>query len=410
MQTIRLGDRYFDMESEELQRAIEETPDIRATRPVCMCKPAPLEMYVAHIAGRYVIKRMPNTAHLHDPQCASYEAPRAVSGAADVEGRAILHDAESDVTTLRLAFSLSKTNNSHAATQLPSMADTAKSPMSRLTMRAMMDYLWDTAGLNRWHPSMHGKRNYGVVFKYVRRAIEQTLAKRMSLGDALYMPQPFHLPQADGIRDRANAALARCAFQRSGKQALMLLFGEVKSFAEARQGVLAQIKHAPWLSFYLSPALDTTMQRVFEAELALWNARPNLHLMMLASFAQNAGGLYEVVELALMLVDEGWVPVSSLADVQMFGRLAGEGRAFLKGLRFNALVNERFADLLLTDTFAPTAVYYVSGSEPQGLLERLACECEAVGLGVLFLPVAQVATAELPEAKPPKRFQPGRPA
>lgn len=402
-QSIRLDGHEYDVDADALQAAIAAVKDIRETRPVCMCRrDEPPEMYVASVNRRFVVKRMPNTAHLHHPTCASYEAPRAVSGIAEVEGRAILHDAESDWVTLKLAFSLSKNNSSHAAAQAPTPPDSAKTSIARLSLRATIDYLWDAAQLNRWNPNMAGKRNYSVVHKYVCRAVAHTLAKRSALAETLYMPEPFYSAEAAEIRQRAERALVRCAFQRTGKQSLMLMFGEVKAFSEARQGAVVQIKHAPFVQFYLLQELNTKMLRIFDAELSLWNARPELHLIMLGTFAQNAAGMYEIAEVALMVVDEGWIPVASLRHVQLFERLAGEGRAFLRGLRFNADEHARFADVLLTDTERPTAVYFTSGTESEGDIGQLACECEEMGIAALFLREAELRDAALPPTKAKK--------
>jgi hypothetical protein len=324
-QVIAISGKYYDIYSDELQRAIESTADIRASRPLCLCREPALEMYVARVNGHFVVKRMPNTAHLHNPMCESYEAPQAISGVAAVEGKAILHDPENDIVTLKLAFALTKNGASHAAAQAPAPPDGAKVSISRLTLRSTIDYLWNAAQLNRWHPSMICRRNYSVVYRYVQRAVHNTNAKRTSLSQALYMPEPFYSAGASAIKERADSALARCAYQRTGKQPLMLVFGEVKSFAEVRQGIIAQIRHAPFTSFYVSHALNAKLLRIFDAELALWNARPELHLLLLGTFAQNAGGMFEFTEVALMLVDEGWIPVSSLHDVRMFTRLAAEG-------------------------------------------------------------------------------------
>jgi len=399
-QTIRLHGKLYDIEGEDLQRAIDAATDIRSQRPVCMCLPSdPLEMYVAKVNGRHVIKRMPDTGHLHDPACASYEAPATVSGITEVDGRAILHDQDTELVTLRLGFSLSKTNSSHAPAAAPTPPDSAKATISRLTMRSTIDYLWDAAQLNRWHPSMAGRRNYSVAWKYVRRATENTYAKRASLSSTLYMPEPFYADRAPDIKDRAHQALARCAHQRSGTQPLSLLFGEVKAITPARAGAHVQIRHAPFLDFYIGQALHEKMQRIFDADLALWNSDTNLHLMLMATVAQNAAGLYELLELALMLTDSGWIPVRSLQDLQLHELLATSQRSFLKGLRFNADEHTRFADALLTDTDRPTAIYLTTGSETPEEQQQIAYECEDSGLAVHFVRGSDVAAAQLPPAK-----------
>lgn len=72
------------------ERTISEThPDFQAMaavahrqhmRPLCLCKAPGLEMYVASIGERYILKRMPETGSQHAMTCASYEPPLACPG------------------------------------------------------------------------------------------------------------------------------------------------------------------------------------------------------------------------------------------------------------------------------------------------------------------------------------------
>src|ERR1700709_2250854 len=78
-------------------------------RPMCMCSPAGVPMYVAKAGAHYVIKRMPNTGGTHAPGCASWEPRAGLSGLGEVKGGAIQENIEDGITTLKLDFSLSKT-------------------------------------------------------------------------------------------------------------------------------------------------------------------------------------------------------------------------------------------------------------------------------------------------------------
>lgn len=63
-------------------------------RLLCACTQPPQEMYVALVADSYLVKRMPGTAHLHHPDCVSFEAPPELSGLGDVLGQAIVAEEE----------------------------------------------------------------------------------------------------------------------------------------------------------------------------------------------------------------------------------------------------------------------------------------------------------------------------
>src|SRR3546814_739966 len=77
-------------------------------RPRCLCRQPGVEMYVARIQGKHILKRMPNTGSDHNPGCDSYEPPAELSGLGEVMGAAIHEDPDQNVTALKLDFSLSK--------------------------------------------------------------------------------------------------------------------------------------------------------------------------------------------------------------------------------------------------------------------------------------------------------------
>lgn len=396
MQMIEFRGSHYPVDSDALQVVLNGCDDLRKTRPTCLCVDPPVPMYVSKYKGHHLVKRMPDTGHQHSPMCDSYEVPAVLSGSCELEGKAIVHDEESGTTTLKLAFALSKTGASHATVTDVAETDTAKVTRTRLTMRSLVDYLWSEAQFNRWHPGMEGRRNYAVLHKYVGRALAGVKSKKLLLAEAMYMPEPFFAINAQEIEMRARAALARCAYQRTGNQPMMLMFGLVKDFTPARSGAMLQIKHAPFVQFYIPHALVQRMDRLFESEHVLWRAHEDSNMMVIASIFQNAGGVYELQEVALMLVDRHWLPISGLSQMQMTGRLVAERRSFIRSLAFNGGQREVLADFLLTDCAPPCAVYMVPDGQDEDVRLPLIQECDDAGLGVAFVSQSHIGAAVLP--------------
>lgn len=160
-------------------------------------------MYVARTGGRHVLKRMPGSGARHDFDCESYEPPPGLSGLGDIEGDAIVESAENGVTLLSLDFALTKLAGRTAPEGRETFdAGAVKTDGARLSLRALLHYLWDQAEFNRWRPAMTGKRNWAVIRKYLLEAVEGKIAKGKPLADMLYIPEMFDISREAAIRQR----------------------------------------------------------------------------------------------------------------------------------------------------------------------------------------------------------------
>ena len=163
-------------------------------------------MYVASFGDRHILKRMPETGPQHDPACDSDEAPYELSGFGHVAGSAIQENAEDGVTTLRLDFSLSKTGAKTTSAPEPGGdAGSVKTDGSKLSLRALLHYLWDQAEFNRWRPGMTGKRNWAVIRKFLDQAANGKTAKGKALSDILFIPEMFRSEREAEITQRRTA-------------------------------------------------------------------------------------------------------------------------------------------------------------------------------------------------------------
>ncbi|MCU7376249.1 DUF1173 domain-containing protein [Paucibacter sp. O1-1] len=322
---------------------------VRQRRPRCLCRPEGIEMYIARVAGNYVVKRMPGTGDRHAPACPSYEPPPQLSGIRPLLGCAIKEDPISGMTLLKLGFSLSRRPANMTPIRLPSVVSTVGSSNPRLSLRALLHYLWDQAELTRWHPGFEGRRSWGAVRRQLLQAASRMLACGEALSSKLDVPEPFSVEQADAIRARRHARWAEAAKSRSGNSSMFLLIAEAKEVVPARHGHKLVIKHLPDVGFALEPSLYHRLVTRFEPELTLWSATDDIHLIIIATFGIGPELLPHIAELSLMTVDRHWLPVETMGDKQLLERLVRTRRSFLRLLRYDLSPDTQIPALVLTD-------------------------------------------------------------
>ena len=361
-----IDDVRYDGDDACFQEALSEVYLLRL-RPLCLCRPEGLPMYVAKTRGRLMVKRMPMTGRSHDPSCASYEAPDEVGGLGQLRGAAIQEDPDEGVTILNLGFPFTKGAVRKAPTPSNLEPDTVKVEKARLSLLATLHYLWREGELTRWSPGMAGKRFWGLVRRQLLSAAEGAQAKGQPLVERLYIPEPFSVEHKGEIAGRRTGLLAKMMTAGPAKQRpLMLLIGEVKAFEAARYDVRMVVKHCPDFSFFISEEANKRLASRFERELAAWNGLADSHLMVIALFSVPPSGIGQIEEAALMLTDEHWLPVDGGLDLALLAELVRQRRRFERTLRFNMPTNKPLAVAVLQDTSPkPTALYI----EPAGASE-----------------------------------------
>lgn len=349
-------------------------------RPRCLCQRDAqgqgIEMYVARLLDGYIVKRMPNTGSQHNTACPSYEPPADLSGLGQLLGTAILENPSTGTTTLKLDFPMTKMPGRSAPSPASSNASSVSSQGNKLTLRSLLHYLWDQAELTRWQPGFAGKRSWATVRRHLLRAAENKVVGGHPLLASLYIPEVFSVENKDAITARRLQQWTRSRPASGSPQPLMLMISEVKEIVPSRYGYKAVIKHVPDQPFGLDDKLYRRLGRCFEQELALWSAAENLHMLMIATFRMTDAGLPNIVELSLMPATPQWHLVEDQFDRQLAEKLVGEGRSFIKCLRYNAPVSEVGASASLTDCGASPQILIVARrsfneDEIPGDLERL---------------------------------------
>jgi len=374
MAIYQVGNQSIHSDDPALLEILAESYSAKM-RPLCLCRTPGIEMYVAKVNEKYLIKRMPNSGSGHAPACDSYEPPPELSGLGQVIGSAIQENPDEGTTSLKFDFSLSKGASRSAPTPSGKEADSVKTDGNKLTLRGTLHYLWEEAGFNRWAPTMAGKRSWYVIRKYLMQAAEDKIAKGASLSSILYLPESFNAEKKNEITQRRMAQMMRIATPEKGTRRLMLAVGEVKEVAQSRYGHKIVLKHLPDCHFMMNDDIHKRLLKRFEVELGLWDALEGTHLMMIGTFSIGATGVASLEEVALMSVTENWIPFESTFEKMVLDALTQQNRRFMKGMRYNLPSTRPLACAVASDTEPqPTAMYVV----PPGASEDYTAAVESL--------------------------------
>ncbi|WP_341274964.1 DUF1173 domain-containing protein [Acidovorax temperans] len=371
LQHFSIHGRVFASTDPGLQLALASIHD-DAGRPRCLCVAGGVEMYVAR-HRKYVVKRMPETGKDHHPSCPSYEPDAALSGLGELMGEAVL-EPESGRVELRVDFPWARTQGhalSRGASSEPAEITVAR---RRMSLRAVMHYLFERAGFNRWTPAMAGKRNQGVLCKYLLTAAAEIDVKGIPLAERLYVPEPFQESTKADSAQRRREKLAILQPQE-GHAPLALVIGEFKACDHADHACRIWIRHMPDAPL-LMPA--KSWERLARVHAPLLEARDadtgrRVRLMIAALIRARREFTYEIDGASLMLVSDQWIPLEGVHECPLLDELVGQQRRFLKPLRYDAPQGCAFPNVLVLDGGSmPIPLYIVSAFA--GAKERAAKE------------------------------------
>jgi len=353
-----IGDQTFDEDAPELQARLERAY-AQKLRPLCRCKNPPLPMYIARVDDLYFIKRMPLSGPGHDPACSSYQPPYELSGLGSLIGNAIHIDA-SGKAALKLEFALTKKGTRGAPASSSEASESAlRNETKKLSLRAVLHYLWEAGELTEWRSSWSGKRGWGRVRTSLINAASQMTARGEPLSDILFVPEVFHQEDREGIASRRANALANALDAGHGPRKLMVTVAEVKDFAVARSGQKIFVRHLPF-PFMIQGGTWRRLSARYETELELWRSSEDFHLIMIATFGISAAGIASIEEIAMMVVNENWIPFESIHEQHLLERLSRLKRKSVKGLRFNLSREQPVVSITLPEQRpAPVAMFIV---------------------------------------------------
>ncbi|PDV86115.1 hypothetical protein CO652_23515 [Rhizobium sp. H4] len=373
MRQFSLGEQTFDETSSDFQPLLARAYELKL-RPLCRCREPPVPMYIARADSQYLVKRMPLSGRDHDPACPSHEPPYEISGLGPLIGNAIQLDAATGAAVLKLDFSLSKRGSRTVAPAASTSSEIVRNEPKKLSLRAMLHYLWDVGELTEWTSLWTGKRGWGRVRSSLVNAARQMTVRGGPLSDILFVPEVFHQADKEAIAARRAVALAGAQATASGPRRLMIAVAEVKEFGAARDGEKIVVRHLPF-PFMIEQRTWKRLSARYETELELWRSSDESHLILIATFGISGAGIAAIEELAMMVVNENWVPFESLHEQHLLERLSGSRRKSVKGLRFNLSREQPIVSLTLPGQRPhPAAMFIVpasADSEYEAALEAM---------------------------------------
>lgn len=358
MRQFLIGNQVLDESSPDFQLQLERAYE-QKLRPLCRCREPPVPMYIARMEGQFLIKRMPLSGRDHDPACPSYEPPYELSGLGPLIGNAIQIDAATGAAMLKLDFSLSKRGSRSASASSSAASERVRSDPKKLSLKAMLHYLWETGELTEWTSLWAGRRGWGRVRSSLLNAARQMIVRGGPLSDILFVPEVFHQEDKEGISARRAAMLAGAQVTGPGPRKLMMTVAEVKEFSSARDGQKILVRHLPF-PFLIDESAWKRLQARYETELELWRSNQEFHLITITTFSISGAGIASVEEVALMVVNENWIPFETIHEQQLLERLSGLKRRSIKGLRFDLSRVQPIASVTLPEARpGPVAMFVV---------------------------------------------------
>ncbi|MES2956687.1 MAG: DUF1173 family protein [Pseudomonadota bacterium] len=361
MQTQRLSirGRVFGADDPAIQSVLAQVHH-SAERPRCLCVPGGIEMYVSR-RGTFLAKRMPDTGGSHHPGCVSYEPDPASSGPGELLGDALRESPTGEVE-LSVDFPWTRMQGSGRSRRDARSSRAVEEARRRISLHEVMHFLFERARFNRWTPAMEGKRNQGVLHKYLTEAAQDVRARGVSLAQRLYVPEPFsEATHSEAVRRRR----ARLDVLRpiDGCSPLALVLGEFKTIDTRGSNHRVWIRHMPDVPLLVA---GKTWRRIEKGFAPLFEARDagsggRVRLIMAALIRARREHTYELDAASLMLTSEHWIPVEGVHELPLVQMLVRQQRRFLKPLRYDARAASRFANVLLLDAgAAPIALHVLS--------------------------------------------------
>lgn len=324
--------------------AVHGTPE----RPRCLCIHGGVEMYVAHLR-EFVVKRMPNGGAQHHPRCGSFEPDVAQSGLGPLSGSAV-RELDTGRTELRVDFPWTRRPGRSAARRVATDSGQVEATARRMSLRAVTHYLFERAGFNRWTPAMAGRRNWGVVRKYLLEAAGEIDVAGGPLADRLFVPEAFNEGVKAEAARRRREKLAMLKPQ-DGAMPLALVIGEFKALEVVEEGWRVWIRHMPDAPLLVEERVWQRIVRHYASMFEARDADTGLHVRLLIAALIKARRefTYEIDAASLMMTSEQWIPVEGVHELPLIDALVREGRRFIKPLRYDTPSAEAFANALLLD-------------------------------------------------------------
>lgn len=156
-----------------------------------------------------------------------------------------------------------------------------------------------------------------------------------------------------------------------------ILIGELVEISSARFGYKIRVKHLPDSPIFLSESLFKQINKRFQHEFSIFNEYESTHFLFIATFFLTPSGNPQIESISFMNVDENWLPVESINELELINNLVTDQLYFIKCMRYNLSKHEIMASVLQTNTGdKPIATYLVPAGAGEDYYENLSTVVE----------------------------------
>lgn len=309
---------------------------------LCCCQPKSLPLVIRERNQKLFLAAWPDQSNLHSLGCPFFSEHRLEDAAANAG--AVLRGG--DQNQVRLHHPLRQPNRvlNHGAGQAPQFPAKATQPpqrFSKLHLWGLLHYLWDEAGLNRWHPGWH--RDWGFVRHAIRRVAHGTVVEGKPLLLSLYVPPVWVQERKQETRAQWAQFIAPLQQQhrRSSVVASGFVIGAVRLLEPTEYGHALRLHHHAerfFMDDWITKALSQFSRRGWSAIKRLdvkvdGDERP--HVIAALRVESSPSGKMIVVEAVLMRVSPRYIPVNSSFEDKVARVLVEQDRQFLRPLHYD---------------------------------------------------------------------------
>lgn len=302
----------------------------------------------------FFLAKYSNTGYQHSQDCQFY-APDPMRSGQSCYQQGVIEEAPDGSVRIRLAIGLTeRQREANGVAPQPAGRGRASQPAMRLL--GLLHHLWSESDLNIWRPGMEGKRDLNLVTWCLERTAEAVVCSRLRLNSVLLLAAT----NPNGEVAKRNRERVEAAANRNHR---LLVIAPLARFStdQTAEAVAERLRVTAFggiPSLYLERGLWDKTKRRYPRAISAWQHGHTV--VAIAEVTPKKGKHYaQVIDLALMPVTKRWIPFDSMYEQRIAEKLAEEGRAFNKPLRFDAEDDVVFPDFILLDTkpHAPMEVF-----------------------------------------------------